>query len=195
MAKRKPLGGQLGLGFGMSKPKTSARKPKAAAKKNSTRPARGSALVQVSGYCAGPYTRSYPTRQAQAGAPKTSTPAKASKPKKTKTKTNNRKGAPTRAERMAARKAWERTNGIPWVFVPTRPGGEQVDGARSWVSPDAFVQRLDRSQKWGLFMRDWRDARKWERRMVHDTKKAALEGWDGRIRWVGTQWSWAKAKE
>lgn len=88
MAKRKPLGGQLGLGFGMSKPKTSARKPKAAAKKNSTRPARGSALVQVSGYCAAPYTRRYPTRPAQAGASKTSTPAKASKPKKTNTKTN-----------------------------------------------------------------------------------------------------------
>ena len=82
MAKRKPIGGQLGLGFGMSKPKASARKPKTAAKKTPTRPARGSALVQVSGYCAGPYTRSYPTRRARAGAPKTSTPAKASKPKK-----------------------------------------------------------------------------------------------------------------
>ena len=82
MAKRKPLGGQLGLGFGMSKPTASARKPKTAAKKNSTRPARGSALVQVSGYCAAPYTRRYPTRPAQAKAPKTSTPAKASKPKK-----------------------------------------------------------------------------------------------------------------
>ena len=88
MAKRKPIGGQLGLGFGMSKPRASARKPKTAAKRTPTRPARGSALVQVSGYCAGPYTRSYPARRARAGAPKTSTPAKASKPKKTNTKTN-----------------------------------------------------------------------------------------------------------
>lgn len=61
MAKRKPMGGQLGLGFGITPKKknkgtSSLTNPASSAGKRKRTPG----LVQVRGYCASTYTRKHP---------------------------------------------------------------------------------------------------------------------------------------